>query len=155
LLVTQLDASRALGLVSFDFHQGSPFFLTSETHIVIARLYVLPTPPLALSAEGHSCSNNNTRSLSLLRMSLTQSVCSDVLAGLSCSTPLVVRALRIALNFSPQKAGAAAGWLAACATATGASERRPRSPPRCRHGRDAASDPPPHGRARLIESHHQ
>jgi hypothetical protein len=80
-------------------------------------------------------------------------VCSDVPADLSHLLPTAARALRIALNFSPQKAGAAAGRLAACATVKGAIGRRPRRPPRCR--RDATSDPPPRGRARLIESHRQ
>jgi hypothetical protein len=47
-------------------------------------------------------------------------VCSDVPAGLSRSSPPAARAPRIALNFSPQKAGAAAGRPAACATVKGA-----------------------------------
>jgi hypothetical protein len=59
------------------------------------------------------------------------------------------------LNFTPQKVGAAAGRPVACAMAKGASGLRPRRPPRCRRGRDAASDPPPRGRARLVESHCQ
>jgi hypothetical protein len=109
----------------------------------------------SLSAEGHSCSDNNTLSLSLLKRSLTRSVCSDVPVGLSRSPPPAALALRTALNFSPQKAGAAAGWPAACATVKGASGRRPRRPPCCGHGRDAAYDPPPRGRARLVESHLQ
>jgi hypothetical protein len=109
----------------------------------------------SLSAEGHSCFDNNTRSLSLLRRSLALSLCSNIPAGLSRSPPPAARALRIALNFSPQKAGTAAGWLDACATAKGASGRRLRRPPCCRRGRDAASDPPPRGRARLTESHRQ
>jgi hypothetical protein len=76
----------------------------------------------SLSAEGHSYSDNNTHtlSLSLLRRSLARSVCSDVPVGLSRSPPPAARALRIALNFSPQKAGAAAGWPAACAMVKGA-----------------------------------
>jgi hypothetical protein len=112
--------SRVLGRVSFDCHPGSPFYLTSETHIVIARLWLLLLTPLSLSTEGHSYSDNNTRSLSLLRRSLARSVCSDVPAGLSRSPPSAAHALRIALNFSPQKAGVAAGRPTACATAKGA-----------------------------------
>jgi hypothetical protein len=56
--------ARVLGLVSFDCHLGWLFFLTSETHIVIARLCLLLPTSLALSAEGHSRPDNNTRSLS-------------------------------------------------------------------------------------------
>jgi hypothetical protein len=70
LLATQLDASRVLGLISFDCHPGWPFFLTSETHIVITRQCLLLLTPLlslrrrpflfrqqnslSLSSEGHS-----------------------------------------------------------------------------------------------------
>jgi hypothetical protein len=70
----------------------------------------------------------NTRSL--LKRSLARSVCSDVPAGLSSSLLPAARARRIALNFFPQKAGAAAGRPAACATAKGASRRRPRRHPK-------------------------
>jgi hypothetical protein len=130
------------------------------SHIEDARCYCssLSSPSdttHSLSAEGHSSSDNNTRSLSLLRRSLARSVCSDVPAGLSHSPPPAARALRIVLNFSPQKAGAAAGRPAVCTTTKGASGRRPRCPPRCRRDRDTASNPPPHGRARLVESPRQ
>jgi hypothetical protein len=50
-------------------------------------------------------------------------VCSDVPAGLSRSPLPAAHALRIALNFSPQKAGAAAGRPTACTMAKGASRR--------------------------------
>jgi hypothetical protein len=149
LLATQLDVSRVLGLVSFDCHPGSPFFLTSEMHVVIARLCLLLPTPLALSLQ-KATPFRQQHSLSLLRRSYALSVCSDVPASLSRSPPPAVRTLRITLNFSPQKAGAAAG-----ATTKGASRHRPRRPPRCRRGRDATSDPPPHGRARLVENPHQ
>jgi hypothetical protein len=98
------------------------FFLTSETHVVIARLCLLLPTPLALSPQKATLVPTTTLalSLSLLRRSLALSVCSDVFAGLSRSPPLAARALRIALNFSPQKAGATAGRPAACATAKGA-----------------------------------
>jgi hypothetical protein len=49
LLATKLDVSRVLGRVSFDCHPGSPSYLTSETHVVIARLSLLLLTPLALS----------------------------------------------------------------------------------------------------------
>jgi hypothetical protein len=105
LLATKLDVSRVLGHISFDYHPGSPFYLISETHVVIARLRLLLLTPLALS---------------LLRRSLTRSVSSDVPAGLSRSSPPAARALRIALNFSPQNVGVGAGRSAACATTKGA-----------------------------------
>jgi hypothetical protein len=110
---------------------------------------------LSLSAEGHSYSDNNTLSLSLslLRRSLARSMRSDVPAGLSCSPPPAACILRITLNFFPQKASAAAGRLVACTMAKGASGRRPHRPLRCRRGRDAATDPPPRGRARLVVTH--
>jgi hypothetical protein len=116
-----LDASRVLGLVSFDFHPGSPFFLTSETHVVIVRLCLLLPTPLALSSQKDTPVPTTTLALSLLRRSLARSVCSDDPAGLSHSPPPAARALRIALNFSPQKAGAAAGQPATCVTVKGAS----------------------------------
>jgi hypothetical protein len=93
--------------------------------------------------------------LSLLRRSLARSVCSDVHVGLPRSLPPAARAPRIALNFSPHKSGVAARRPAACATEKWASRRRPRCPPRCCRGRDATSDPPPRGRARLVESPRQ
>jgi hypothetical protein len=85
------------------------FFLKSEMHVVISFMSYPFDTTRSLYAEGHSYSNNNTRSLSLLRWSLARSVCSDVPAGLSRSPPPAVRALRITLNFSPKKASAAAG----------------------------------------------
>jgi hypothetical protein len=117
LLATKLDASRVLGLVSFDCYAGSPFFLTSETHVVIVHLYLLLLTPLALFLQKATLVPTTTLalslSLSILRRSLARSVCSDVLAGLSRSPLPAVRALRITLNFSPQKACAIAGRPAA------------------------------------------
>jgi hypothetical protein len=155
MLATKLDVSRVLGLVSFDCHLGSSF-----SHIGDARCYgsSMSSPSdttRSLSAKGHSCSDNNTCSLSLLRRSLARSVCSDVPVVLSRSPPPAAHALGITLNFSPRKAGAAAVPPAACAMVKGAIRRRPRHPPRCRRGRDTASDPPPRGRARLVESRRQ
>jgi hypothetical protein len=103
------------------YRQQSPFF-TLEMHVVIVRLCLLLPTPLALSLHGRPLLFRQQHSLSLLRRSLARSVCSDVPAGLSCWSPLAARALRTALNLSPQKAGAAAGWSAACATAKGASD---------------------------------
>jgi hypothetical protein len=78
-------------------------------------------------------------------------VCSDVPAGLSRSLPLALHALRIALNFSPQKVVAAAGQPAACATAKGARADVYRA---VLHAVAAAATPPPIlllGRACLVE----
>jgi hypothetical protein len=139
------------------------FFLTSDTHTVIARLRLLLLTPLALSPQKATpipittlaLSLSLSLSLSLLRRSLARSVCSDVPAGLSRTPPPATRALRIALNFSCQKAGAAVGRSTACAMTKGASGHRPRHPLRCCHGCDATSDPPPRDRARLAKSPHQ
>jgi hypothetical protein len=155
LLLTQLDASRVLGLISFDCHPGSPFFLTSETHVVIARPCLLLPTPLNFSPQKATPILTTTLALSLLRRSLAWSVLSDVPADQSRSPPPAARALRITLNFSPQKAGGAAGRLAACVMAKGASGHRLCCPPRCLHGRDATYDPPPRGRAHIIESPRQ
>jgi hypothetical protein len=67
LLVTKLDASHVLGLVSFDCHPGSPYFLTSETHVVIARLCLLVLTPLAPSPQKATPipTTTHTHSLSL------------------------------------------------------------------------------------------
>jgi hypothetical protein len=89
------------------------FFLTSETHVVIARL-CLSFRHHSLSFRRRSLPFRQKHSLSLLRRSHARSVCSDVPAGLSRSPPPIARALRIALNFSPKKAGAVAGRPAAC-----------------------------------------
>jgi hypothetical protein len=155
LLATQLDAFRVLGLVSFDCHPGSPFFLTSKTHVVISRLYLLLSTPLTISPQKVTLVPTTTLTLSLLRMSLARSVCSDVPTGLSRSMPPAARALRITLNFFPWKVSTAVGRPATCATAKGASEYRPRHPQRYRRDRGAAFDPPPHDRARLVESPRQ
>jgi hypothetical protein len=40
------------------------FFLTLETHVINAHIYLLLLTPLALSAEGHSHSDSNNHSLS-------------------------------------------------------------------------------------------
>jgi hypothetical protein len=142
LLATKLDASRVLGFVSFDCHPGSPFFLTLETHVVIARLRLLLLTPLALSPLKATPVLTTTLAL----------MCSDLPAVLSRSPPPAVRALRIMLNFSPQKASAAAGRPAACATAKGSRADVDRAVLRAVA---AAETLPPIlllGRARLVES---
>jgi hypothetical protein len=85
-------------------------------HVVIARLCLLLPSPFALSPEKATPIPTTTHTLSLLKRSLARSVCSDVPAGLSCSQPPAVYALRITLNFSPQKAGAAAARSVVCTT---------------------------------------
>jgi hypothetical protein len=151
-----LDASRVLGLVSFDCHPGSPFF-SHRRRTLLLFVYVFSFRHHSLSLRRRPLMFRQQHSLSLspLRRSLARSVCSDVPIGLSYSLSPAARAMSIVLNFSPQKAGATAGQPAACATAKGASGRQPLRPPRCRRGRDATSDPPPRGRAHLIESHRQ
>jgi hypothetical protein len=118
-----------VGCVSFDCHPGSPFS-SHRRCMLLYRLCLILSTLLALSPQKlvHSCSNNNTRSLSLLRRSLTRYVCLDVPAGLSRSPMLAARALRIALNFSPQKADAAAGRPAACARRRKGLERTSTAP---------------------------
>jgi hypothetical protein len=127
-------------------------FLTLETHFVMARLWLILPTPLALFSQKATPVPTTTLPLSILRRSLTRSVCLDVPAGLSHSPLPAALPLRIALNFSPQKAGATVGRPSACATAKGASRCRPRCPPRCRRGCDTASDPPPRPRSPHIKS---
>jgi hypothetical protein len=109
--------SRVLRLVSFDCHPGSPFF-SHRRRTLLLLVYVFSFRHHSLCLRRRSLLFRQQHSLSLLRRSLARSVCSDVLAGLSCSPPPAARAVRIALNFSPQKAGAAAGRPAGCACAT-------------------------------------
>jgi hypothetical protein len=90
-----------VGCVYFDWHPGSPFF-SHRKRMLLSRLCVCVLSfrhhSLSLSPQklGHSCFDNNTRSLSLLRKSLARSVCSDVPASMSRSPPPTARALRIA-----------------------------------------------------------
>jgi hypothetical protein len=129
-----------LRTLSFDCHPGLPFF-SHRRRTLLLLVSVFSSWHHSLSVHRRTLMFRQQHSLSLLRRSLTRSVCSDVPAGLSRSPPPAARALRIALNFSHQKADAAAGRLAACATAKGANRRRPRRPPCCRRDRDATSDP--------------
>jgi hypothetical protein len=101
--------------------QGRLFF-SHRRRTLLLLVYVFSLTPLALSPQKDTPVPTTTLalSLSLLRRSLARSVCSDVPADISRSPPLATRALRIALNFSPQKAGAAASRPAACTTAKGA-----------------------------------
>jgi hypothetical protein len=120
LLAIQLDASRALGLVSFDCHRGSPFFSHRRRTLLLLvsdfsfRHHSLPLRRRPLQFR-------QQHSLSLLRRSVARSVCSDVPANPCRSPPPAALAPRIALNFSPEKAGAAASQQVACATAKGAA----------------------------------
>jgi hypothetical protein len=136
-----------VGCVSFDCHPGSPFF-SHRRRVVLSRLCLLLTP-LALSPQKATPVLTTTLALSLLRRSLTQSVCSDVPAGLSRSPPPAARALRIALNFSPQKAGAAAGRPAACATTKGSRADIDRAVLRAVA---AAATPPPISSSAMLAS---
>jgi hypothetical protein len=92
--------------------------------MLLSCLFLLLLTPLALSLSPQKATSVPTTalalSLSLLRRSLAQSVFSDVPADLSHSPLRAARALKIAHNSSPQKAGAAAGQPAVCVTAKGA-----------------------------------
>jgi hypothetical protein len=119
-----------VGCVSFDCHPGSPFF-SYRRHMLLSRLCLILSTPLALSLQklGHSCSDNNTRSLSLSPQKVTSSICVlSVPTSLSRSPPPTTRTLRIALNFSPQKAGAAAGRPTARARQRKGPERTSTTP---------------------------
>jgi hypothetical protein len=138
--------SRVSGLVSFDCHPGSPFFC-HRRRTLLFLVSVFSFQHHSLSLRKRPLLFRQQHSLSLLRRSLTRSLCLDLPADLSRLPPLAAHTLRIALNFSAQKAGAASGRPAVCATAKEASGRRPRHPPRCFRGCDAASDPPPRPRS--------
>jgi hypothetical protein len=101
------------------------------SHIGDARCYLV----YVFSFQHHSLSLRRRpllfrqqHSLSLLRRSLARSVCSDVPAGLSRSPPPAARAMRITLNFSPQKAGTAVGRPAARARWRKGPERTSTAP---------------------------
>jgi hypothetical protein len=155
LLATQLDASRVLGLVSFDCHPGTPFFLhRRRTLLLLVYVFSFRHHSLSLRRRPLLFRQQHSLSLSLLRRSLARSVRSDVPAGLPGSPLPAARALRIMLNFSPQKVGAAAGRPAGrvCDGERGQSERRSRRPPRFHSGRNAASNPPPRSRSPRTKS---
>jgi hypothetical protein len=136
--------------------QGRLFFSHRRcTLLLLVYVFSFRHHFLSLSPQKATHGPTTTFALSLLRRSLARSVCSDMPIGLSRSPLPATTALRIALNFSPQEAGAAAGRPTACSMAKGASRCRPHRPPRCHHDHAAALDPPPRGCARLIESHHE
>jgi hypothetical protein len=131
-----------VGCVSFDCHPRSLFSHIGDAHCFL--VYVFSFQHHSLSLRRRPLLFRQQHSLSLLRRSLARSVCSDVPADLSRSPPQAARAMRITLNFSPQKAGTAVGRPPPVRDGErGQSGRRPRRPPRCRRGRDAAFDPPP------------
>jgi hypothetical protein len=146
---------RVLGLISFDCHPGLPLFsYRRRTLLLLVFVFSFRHHSLSLRRRPLPFRQQHC-SLSLLRRSLARSVCSDVPVGLSRSPPLAARALRIALNFSPQKAGAAAGRPAACA-------RRRKGPVNVDRSVlsavAAVATPPPIlllGHARLVESPRQ
>jgi hypothetical protein len=111
-----------VGCVSFDCHPGSPFF-SHRRCMLLPRLCLLLPTPLALYPQRATPVTTTTLALSLLKRSLARSVYSDVLAGLSRLPPPAACALRITLNFSPRKAGAAAGQPAARAQRRKGPER--------------------------------
>jgi hypothetical protein len=153
--VTKLDVSHVLGRSSFDCHLGSPFYLTSETHVVIARLCLLLLTPLALSPQKATPVLTTTLALSVSPQKVTRSICvlrcprrpvrfaaascvrsEDHAEFLSKSRPCSRPAGRVRDN------------------ERGQSRRRLRRPPHCHRGRDTASDILL-GRACLVESPRQ
>jgi hypothetical protein len=116
-----------VGCVSFDCHQGSPFF-SHQRCTLLSRLCLLLLTPLALYLQKATPVPTTTLALSPQKRSLARSVCSDVPAGLSRSPPPAVHALRITLNFSPPKAGAAACRSAARARRRKGPERTSTAP---------------------------
>jgi hypothetical protein len=141
--------ASVLGLVSFDFHPRSPFF-SHRRHTLLLLISVFSFQHHWLSLCRRPLPFWQKHLLCLLRRSLTRSLCSYVPACLYRTAPLAAHALRIALNFSPQKAGTATARPAACAMVKGATGRRPQChpnqtplcPPRCRRDRATTSDPP-------------
>jgi hypothetical protein len=134
--------------------QGRLFF-SHRRRTLLLLVYVFSLTPLALSPQKDTPVPTSTLALSRLRRSLARSLCSDVAADISRSPPIATRALRIALNFSPQKAGAAASRPAACTTAKGAKGNVDHA---VLHAVAAAATPPPIlllSRARIIESPRQ
>jgi hypothetical protein len=84
-------------------------FFSHRRCTLLLLVYVFSFRHHSLSLRRRPLLSQKQHSLSLFRRSLARSVFSDVPAGLSRSPPLAIRALRITLNFSSQKAGAAAG----------------------------------------------
>jgi hypothetical protein len=116
-----------VGCISFDCHPGSPFF-SHRRRMLLSRLCLILSTPLALSPQKATPVPTTTLALYLLRRSLTRSVCSNVPAGLSRSLPPAAHALRIALNFYPQKVDAAAGRPATRARRRKGPERTSMAP---------------------------
>jgi hypothetical protein len=81
--------------------QGRLFF-SHRRHTLLLFVYVFSFQHHSLSLHRRPLlfRQQHSLSLSLLKRSLTRSVCSYVPVGLSCSPPPATRALRITLNFS-------------------------------------------------------
>jgi hypothetical protein len=123
-----------VGCVSFHWHPGSPFF-SHRRCMLLSRLRVCVLSfrhhslSLSLQKLGHSCSDNNTRSLSIQKV--TRSIC----------------VLRCPCRPDPF---AAASYVRSedCATAKGARADVDRAVL-------CASDPPPRPRSACVESPRQ
>jgi hypothetical protein len=138
------------------------FFLTSKKSIVIACLYLLLSTPLALLSEGHSHSENNTRSLS------SEGHSPDLSPRKSPPARSVCRHQLRALSLSSERQCCNRLASHVCAMVKGASKRRLRHHPKQTHlcplplGLDTilraiatAATPPPIlllGRTCLVES---
>jgi hypothetical protein len=124
-------------------------FFSHRRRMLLSRLCLLLPTPLALSPQKATPVPTTTLTLSLSSEGHSLDLCAQM------SLPPAVCALMIALNFSPQKVGAAAGRPAACATAKGA---RANVDGTVLRAITAAATPPPIlllGCARLVESPHQ
>jgi hypothetical protein len=117
--------------------------------MLLSRLCLILSTPLAISPQklGHSCSDNNTRSLSSEGHSL------DLCAQMSPPAyPVRRRQLRALwgsrlISLLRKPVLQQVGRLRVRDDERGQSGRRPRRPRHCRRGRDAASDPPPRPRS--------
>jgi hypothetical protein len=91
-------------------------FFSHRRRMLLFRLCLLLPTPLALSPQKATPVPTTTLALSLSSEGHSLDLC----AQMSPPACPVARTLRITLNFSPQKVGAAAGRTVACATTKGA-----------------------------------
>jgi hypothetical protein len=129
-----------VGCVSFDCHPGSPFF-SHQRRMLLSRLCLILPTPLTLSPQ--KATPVPTTTLALSPQKVTRSICVLRCPAVLSHSPLpAAHALRIiSLLRKP-------ALQQSCRSRVRGGERgqsgcRPRRPPRCRRGRDAASDPPP------------